>query len=361
MLFDSRLGEPTLKVEGGLKAGRTAERDETTELFARHASSVYRYCLRRLGSPEEAEDALQVTYLNAWRSLETGCKPKEERAWLFQIAANVCASAIRSKLRGTRLELCDPDALDRLAAVENPESDDLLDLTEALRELPVRQRRALVLRDWQGLSYNEIAAEMAVSGAAVETLLFRARNKVAATLTSPEWRGRLAPSARALLVWPFSFLRTKSVATTSAGHLKTGLVLAGGTVAPLVAFGLLQLTLLDPAETEASRGPAVAQETRPEAPASWLGQGRLPHASPTRAERPEKPLDRRDRPRRHTSRSSSAKSHSTGEIASARAASAAPKIVLCHGTHSETKPGVTISVSTHALRGLSEDAQRACN
>lgn len=343
-----------------MKARTKAEREETTELFTHHASGIYRYCLRRLGSPEEAEDALQLTYLNAWRSLKEGFQPKARRAWLFQIAANVCASTLRSKLGGTRLELRDPSALDELVAVEDPQSDELLSLTEALRELPSRQRHALVLRDWQGLSYNEIAAEMAVSDSAVETLLFRARNKVAASLTNAEWRGKLAPSARAVLVWPFAFLRTTSTALTGAEHLKLGLALAGGTVAPLVAFGVVQLLMLDPAQTKDPNRPASAQDAPLIAPASWLSDGRLPRTVDVRGGDQEKPVRAEERVRRHAGSGHGSKSHPTAHLPAIPAASPESKIVLCHGTPSDAQPGVTITVSKHALRGLSQDPRQAC-
>jgi RNA polymerase sigma-70 factor (ECF subfamily) len=355
-----------LKVEvGGLQSGATAERVETTELFKRHANGIYHYCLRRLGSPEEAEDALQVTYLNAWRSLKDGCRPRAHRAWLFQIAANVCASSLRSKLGGTRLELRDPETLDELVGVEDRESEDLLGLTEALRELPSRQRRALVLRDWQGLSYNEIAAELAVSDAAVETLLFRARSRVADLLVSGEWRGKLATSTRALLLWPFALLRTKSAATTSAGHLKTGLVLAGGTVAPLVAFGLIQASLLSPHETtQPNRGALAAQGAQLEAPVAWLQDGRLAHAVNVGVGEQEAVVRTKKKPHKHAVPAHGSKSHPTthsspGPVPAPHAARES-KIVLCHGTHSDKQPGVTISVSQHALSGLGDDARGAC-
>ena len=346
-----------------MQRGTTAEREETTELFTRHANGIYHYCLKRLGSPEEAEDALQVTYLNAWRSLKDGCRPRVHRAWLFQIAANVCASTLRSKLGGTRLELRDPGTLDVLVAVEDRESEDLLGLTEALRELPSRQRRALVLRDWQGLSYNEIAAEMAVSDAAVETLLFRARSRVADLLVSGEWRGKLATSARALVIWPFALLRTKSAATTSAGHLKTGLVLASGTVAPLVAFGLIQVLLLGPHETAQPNRALVPQGARLEAAVAWLQDGRLAHAANARGGAQERLVQATKKPHRQAGPAHGSTSHSTAQSPGpvpSRGAAQESKIVLCHGTHSGKRPGVTISVSPHALSGLGDDARGAC-
>jgi RNA polymerase sigma-70 factor (ECF subfamily) len=354
-----------LKVdEKGVKRA-AAGRDDAAELFTRHAGGIYRYCLRRLGSPEEAEDALQITYLNAWRSLKDGCEPKVGRAWLFRIAANVCSSVLRARLGGTRLELRDPNALDELCAVEDPESDQLVGLSEALRELPSRQRRALVLRDWQGLSYSEIAAEMAVSNAAVETLLFRARNKVAATLANADWRRRLAPSTRALLVWPFAFLRAKSVATTGAGQLKLGLALAGGTVAPLVAFGLIQPLLLGPGErAEANRVSAIARASSSAVPQSWPQDGSLAHASSGPARNGATRVHGQEEPRRHHRSAHGGKKSSAHAPSTAAASPAAfhdSKIVVCHATHSDTRPGVTINVSKHALGGLDDDTRQACD
>jgi RNA polymerase sigma-70 factor (ECF subfamily) len=338
----------------GLKNGKTADVEDATELFTRYSAGVYRYCLGRLGSREEAEDALQVTYLNAWRSLKGGFEPQQPRSWLFQIAANVCATSLRSKLRGTRLELRDPTALDELAKAENPGNEKLLGLSEALRELPSRQRRAIVLRDWQGLSYNEIAAEMAVSDAAVETLLFRARNKVATTLANPDWRRRLAPS-RALLIWPFGFLRTKSMATGGAEHLKMGVSLAGGTVVPLIAFGLMQVVLSDPQETpQDARRAAVSQVAGAQASGSLLRERLLLLDSMPKARAGKTGVRTQAHPRKH------AASPKKSRARTPNAARHEAKIVLCHGTHAAERPAVTVSVSKHALEGLSKDTRGAC-
>ena len=358
--FPDTVGRSELQLaRKDLKDGKTADVEDATELFTRYSAGVYRYCLGRLGSREEAEDALQVTYLNAWRSLKRGFEPQQPRSWLFQIAANVCATSLRSKLHGTRLELRDPAALDELAKAEDPGNEELLGLSEALRELPSRQRRAIVLRDWQGLSYNEIAAEMAVSDAAVETLLFRARNKVATTLANPDWRRRLAPS-RALLVWPFGFLHTKSVATGGAEHLKMGVALAGGTVVPLIAFGLVQVLLSDPQETsQAARRAAVSQAAGVQASGSLLQERFLLRDSMPGAGAGETDVRTQAQPRKHAA--SPKKSTARAPNAAANpVARHEPKIVLCHGTHSEERPTVTISVSKHAVAGLGQDSPGAC-
>jgi RNA polymerase sigma factor (sigma-70 family) len=364
LFFPDAAGRSELQLDESRLMDGTAGRADATELFTRYSAGVYRYCLKRLGSREEAEDALQVTYLNAWRSLKNGFEPRHPRPWLFQIAGNVCASVLRSKLGGTRLELRDPSALDELAGIDDRGSEELLGLSEALRELPSRQRRALVLRDWQGLSYNEIAAEMAVSDAAVETLLFRARNKVATALVASDWRRRLAPASRALLFWPVGFLRMKTAATTGAEHLKIGLAIAGGTVVPLVAFGLFQALLSDPAQaTQEARRLAVSPLESAQPAAMWLQEGPLLHASLPRAGTSKTGVrPQANRRRHHASPNTAANVVRPSSTASSNSGTAhEAKVVLCHGTHSQARPTVTISVSTHAWAGHDQDSTGACS
>jgi RNA polymerase sigma-70 factor (ECF subfamily) len=137
-----------------------------------------------LGSREDAEDAVQTTFINAQRGLRRGVVPKFELAWLFTIARNVCHNTRQSASRRGRVETArDLDAFqDVLATPERGGAVSISDLTRALAAIPERQRRALLLREWQGLSYEEIAEELHVSVAAVETLLFRARGSVARQL-----------------------------------------------------------------------------------------------------------------------------------------------------------------------------------
>src|SRR5512134_2873233 len=80
-------------------ASETAE-----QLFQEPPGWIYGYCLRILRSPEEAEDALQTTYLNACRSLNRGTRPQVGSAWLLRIAQNVCYARLRSSGRRGRLE-----------------------------------------------------------------------------------------------------------------------------------------------------------------------------------------------------------------------------------------------------------------
>jgi RNA polymerase sigma factor (sigma-70 family) len=169
------------------------EADAARALYERYAGQLYGFCLHRLGSREDAEDAVQTTFLNAFRGLRRGVVPEVESAWLFKIAENVCLTRHRSAWRRGRVESpSDMQALqDITPAREADGGDELIPLGEALAAMPETQRRAILLREWQGLSYKEIAAELEMTQSAVETLIFRARRSLANALETP-WQERRA-------------------------------------------------------------------------------------------------------------------------------------------------------------------------
>jgi RNA polymerase sigma factor (sigma-70 family) len=162
------------------------EAELTRALYERHATQIFRYCLHQLGSREEAEDAVQSTFLNAFRGIKRGIVPERESAWLFKIAENVCMSRRRSSWRRGRVESpTDFDLVEEHASAPTRLSDELLGLEDVLAQMPEGQRRAILLREWQGLSYREIAEELRLSQTAVETLIFRARRSLAKGLEAP--------------------------------------------------------------------------------------------------------------------------------------------------------------------------------
>jgi RNA polymerase sigma factor (sigma-70 family) len=164
-----------------------------TGLFERHGDRIFGFCLRRLGSHQEAEDARQNTFLYAFRALQRGVRPVSEAAWLFKIAENACLAAHRSNGRRRAREVDhDPELIGAVPAGED-QSGTAVALRAALAKLPPNQRQALLLREWRGLSYREIATELGLTVAAVETLIFRARRSVGRTLsTDTGIRARLA-------------------------------------------------------------------------------------------------------------------------------------------------------------------------
>jgi len=188
---------PSIGRATGIDEPLAPEAVATRSLYEQYANQIFRYCLHQLGSREEAEDAVQSTFLNAFRGIKRGVVPELESAWLFKIAQNVCLSRRRSAWRRGRVESpTDFEVVEELAAAPSRRADELIGLQDVLEQMPETQRRAILLREWQGLSYREIADELDVSQAAVETLIFRARRTLASGLEQPLERRRRA--ARAL-------------------------------------------------------------------------------------------------------------------------------------------------------------------
>ena len=272
-------------------AGRISspEAQAAQRMFERHGDRVLAYCRRRLGSPEEAEDALQTTFLYACRGLGRGVVPVTEVAWLLKIAHNVCLSHWDADRRRRRLELVrDPERLDASTPAAAGGREELLALESALADLTDLQRRAIVLREWRGLSYQEIAGELGLSGAAVETLIFRARRALAGGLERQEVAvGTRARLARALdlgglLASVKSMLGGGAAAKVAATGLLVGAtaLLAGSAPEapsraapqsrppPAAVRPAVPPVAPDPAVAPAARAAATAKPQRPSRPAA---------------------------------------------------------------------------------------------
>jgi RNA polymerase sigma factor (sigma-70 family) len=255
------------------------EADATRDLYERYARQIHAYCVHQLGNREEAEDAVQSTFLNAFRGLKRGVDPEFESAWLYKIAENVCLTRQRSSSRRRRIESPgDLDAIQDILPSHQPDRDELIRLPEALEEMPEQQRRALLLREWQGLSYKEIAVELDLSQAAVETLLFRARRSLASGLTDE-------PKAKKACVG--KKLRAGSDLGSVVALLKT-LIFSGGvkvaaSVAAVAATSMVAATPAIRHSLEQAVAPSHAQQPKvravvPKAAARSLG-ARTRHAT----------------------------------------------------------------------------------
>lgn len=153
-------------------------------LYERHGQRVFTFCVSRLRDAQEAQDATQTTFLYALRALDKGTTPRFELAWLLTIAKNVCRATQRTlNRRQSRLVQAGVTEVEAAATqISEDTGDELAWLRSALEQLPENQRRAILLREWQGLSYADIAAELQLSLGAVEALLFRARRALEAQL-----------------------------------------------------------------------------------------------------------------------------------------------------------------------------------
>jgi hypothetical protein len=206
------------------------------------------------------------------RGLERGVVPEYELAWLFKIAQNVCHNRHQSARRRGRVEAAhDLDALqDVIASPDRNPAISLGELTQALGAIPTRQRRALVLREFQGYSYEEIANELGISVGAVETLLFRARRGISQQLersgATPGTRSGAAASIFELFRWFFGGAAAplKLAAVTAAVVTTATLSVAAGHKPARFAPVIVTHRAVVPASTardgmRASAHPAKAQ------------------------------------------------------------------------------------------------------
>src|SRR5262245_15923498 len=162
------------------ESGRLASR-EIDALSRRYGAEVYRYAYAVLGNHADAEDVTQTTFLNAYRSLEQGVRPRKPSNWLLAIASNAIKQRFRQEQARPRIV-----ELDERVAGHDAEDDDenpsVGELLTALSKIPPQQRQAIVLRELEGRSYAEIAEILGVTTGALETLRFRARRSLAEEL-----------------------------------------------------------------------------------------------------------------------------------------------------------------------------------
>ena len=133
--------------------------DAFAELVRRYQDLLYRHAERMSGSPDEAEDIVQLAFIKSYRNLATCQNPDHVSAWMFRIAANACKDHLKSR-RGDGIAIDDVPGL----AGDTGEPDLELErmnlrsrIDSALRRLPVDQREVLVLRLFAERSYREIA------------------------------------------------------------------------------------------------------------------------------------------------------------------------------------------------------------
>jgi RNA polymerase sigma factor (sigma-70 family) len=141
-------------------------------LYRRQVKDVYRYALAILHRQADAEDATQTTFMNAYRALERGERPRDAGKWLRSIALNVCREHHRRAGRRPNEVSLDDDPGE---LVLDPPTPAIGDVVRGLRCLPFNQRAALVMREFEGRSLAEVGTELKLSTSAVEALLFRAR------------------------------------------------------------------------------------------------------------------------------------------------------------------------------------------
>jgi RNA polymerase sigma-70 factor, ECF subfamily len=149
-------------------------------LYERHASRIYAYCARILCSRDAAKDAFQETFVRFYQKARQADPGIRVAPYLFTIARNQCISVIRARKHTVPVE--DFHLADEDRPFEHTERGALVRL--AIELLPIEYREPLILREYNDISYADIAEIMRVPVSTVKIRIYRAKEKM---------RGILAP------------------------------------------------------------------------------------------------------------------------------------------------------------------------
>ncbi|SFF94682.1 RNA polymerase, sigma-24 subunit, RpoE [Duganella sp. CF458] len=171
-----------------VERARAGERAAFDLLVARYQRRLLRLVLRLLRDPAEAEDVVQETFLKAYRALPRFRGEAAFYTWLYRIALNGARNAIlRRRQRSAPQGVAPSQLVAPVPEIGTPESmllskQVMLAIDAALEALPLELRSAIVLREIEGLSYEEIAQIMECPLGTVRSRIFRAREAIARRL-----------------------------------------------------------------------------------------------------------------------------------------------------------------------------------
>jgi RNA polymerase sigma-70 factor (ECF subfamily) len=172
-----------------LQAGRSGDRAALERLVAQYKQPLFGLCYSLLGHAEDAEDAVQETFLRALRALPRFRGDAAFRTWLFRIAVNLCRNWQRDR-RPTQpwdethpIPLSDVDSAETLALRH-------LQVQESLNALRPDRRAVFLLKEREGWSMAEIGAALGWNEKRVENELYRARRALVAWRRRCEGEGR---------------------------------------------------------------------------------------------------------------------------------------------------------------------------
>ena len=159
------------------------------KLVLEYEKSVYALTQRMTGNAEDAADMAQETFIKAYNSLSSFRGDSKFSVWLYRIATNVCLDFLRSRSRKPTVSLSveddDGEEVELDIADESQSPERLLErgltrdaVRRGLNALSPEYRQILLLREIQGLSYEEIAAALGIDLGTVKSRIFRARKKL---------------------------------------------------------------------------------------------------------------------------------------------------------------------------------------
>src|SRR5438067_492107 len=182
-------------------------------LVGRYETRLLAFCRHLLGSREDAEDILQEVMAAAFNAILADERPINVRPWLYRIARNRCLNHLR-RMQAVGVDSMDVHLSDHGASTADKvhKLEEFRMLVGDIHELPETQKTALVLREMDALSYEQIAEAMETTVPSVKSLLVRARVSLAESaearlLSCDEVRIELAEVAEGLLRRPGPVVR----------------------------------------------------------------------------------------------------------------------------------------------------------
>jgi RNA polymerase sigma-70 factor (ECF subfamily) len=165
--------------------------DDAFEILVnRHQTSILNLIYRFIGDRAQAKDLAQEVFIRVWQAAKTYRPEAKFTTWIYRITANLCFNELKSARRKKWFSFnwSDEDSehtIEEILSDNAPSAEDLLlekersrQISDALQSLPENQRMALVLKRYDGLSYQEIAQIIGCSVSAVESLLVRAKRNL---------------------------------------------------------------------------------------------------------------------------------------------------------------------------------------
>jgi RNA polymerase sigma factor (sigma-70 family) len=198
---------PLLKLQGDEKLiamARGGNPGAFETIVDRYQGRLLGFCRQMLGSTEDAEDVLQEVFVNAYRAMLADEREINLRPWLYRIARNRCLNLLRKPSADAQESM---DMVPEVEAASTAEKvhnrEEFRQIVSDVNKLPETQRSALLLREMDALSYEEIAAAMETTVPSVKSLLVRARISLAEAsqarlLTCGEVRVELSEAAEGL-------------------------------------------------------------------------------------------------------------------------------------------------------------------
>lgn len=168
-----------------IAAAQSGDQNAFAQLVEAHQGKVYSLSYRMTGNPDDAADLTQEAFLNAWRGLASFHGQSSFSTWLYRLTSNVCIDFLRREKRRTALSMTvEEDEEGRQAEVPDhrfsPEQElERRELRRTVQQglaaLSPEHRRVLVLRELEGLSYQEIAQCLELEEGTVKSRIARAR------------------------------------------------------------------------------------------------------------------------------------------------------------------------------------------